>query len=96
MHRLNLHVPRVFYVNAHSSKELQGEGSVWRQVSKALPRSTPVLHLSEYSVAEHIFQDHARYCSSQDLFQDGQEGAFSQNEVHIDSFILCCWKDLED
>ena len=61
LHRLNLSVPRVFYVNSHSSKELQGEGTAWRRVSKVLPRSAPVLHLSEYSVAEEIFQEHAGY-----------------------------------
>ena len=60
LHELRLLLPRVFYVNSHSSQGLQGEGSAWRHVSKLLPRSSPVLHLSEYSVPEAIFQDHAR------------------------------------
>ncbi len=61
LHRLRLSLPRVFFVNSHSSREVQGEGTAWRQVSKVLPRSSPAFHLSEYCVAEDIFQEHARW-----------------------------------
>ena len=59
LHQLKLVVPRVFYVNCRTTKELRGEGTAWRKVSKTLPRSTPVLNLSEYVVSEEIFQEHA-------------------------------------
>ena len=59
LHQLKLTIPRVFYVNCRTSKELQGEGTAWRKVSKFLPRSAPVLNLSEYCVSEIIFQEHA-------------------------------------
>jgi DNA polymerase epsilon subunit 1 len=59
LHQLKLSVPRVFYVNCRTSKELQGEGTAWRKVFKFLPRSAPVLNLSEYCVSESIFQEHA-------------------------------------
>ena len=59
LHQLKLSVPRVFYVNCRSTKELQGEGTAWRRVSRFLPRSAPVFHLSEYCVSEEIFQEHA-------------------------------------
>ena len=59
LHQLKLTVPRVFYVNSHTTKELRGEGTAWRKVNKSLPRSAPVLNLSEYCVSESIFQDHA-------------------------------------
>lgn len=58
LHQLKLTVPRVFYVNCRTTKELQGEGTAWRKVSKLLPRSAPVLNLSEYCVSETIFQEH--------------------------------------
>ena len=64
LHQLKLSVPRVFYVNCRSTKELQGEGTAWRRVSRFLPRSAPVFHLSEYCVSEEIFQEHAGYCGS--------------------------------
>lgn len=59
MHRLRLCLPRVFYVNSHSSREVKGEGTAWRQVSKPLPRSAQAMYLREYCVAEEIFQDFA-------------------------------------
>ena len=59
LHQLKLSVPRVFYVNCRTTKELQGEGTAWRKVSKFLPRSAPILNLSEYCVSETIFQEHA-------------------------------------
>ena len=59
LYHLKLVVPRLFYVNCRSSKALQGEGTAWRKVSKVLPRSAPVLNLSEYTVSEEIFQQHA-------------------------------------
>eukprot|EP00731_Ephydatia_muelleri_P013509 Em0007g819a len=65
LYRLKLVVPRLFYVNCRSSKELQGEGTAWRKVSKVLPRSAPVLNLSEYTVSEEIFQEHAGELATQ-------------------------------
>lgn len=59
LHQLKLTVPRVFYVNSRSSRELRGEGTAWRSVSRTLPRSSPCLNLCEYSVPEGVFQDHA-------------------------------------
>ena len=59
LHQLKLAIPRVFYVNCRTSKELKGEGTVWRRVSKFLPRSSPVFNLNEYCVSEEIFMEHA-------------------------------------
>ena len=59
LHQLKLTVPRVFYVNSRSTKELRGEGTAWRKVNKTLPRSAPVVNLSEYCVKETIFREHA-------------------------------------
>ena len=59
LHQLKLTIPRVFYVNCRTSKELKGEGTVWRRVSKFLPRSSPVFNLNEYCVSEEIFMEHA-------------------------------------
>ena len=59
LHQLKLTIPRVFYVNCRTTKELQGEGTAWRRVSRFMPRSAPVFHLSEYCVSEEIFQEHA-------------------------------------
>ena len=61
LHKLRLCLPRMFFVNSRSSLALPGEGTAWRKVSKTLPRSTPVEHLSEYCVSEEIFQEHSGY-----------------------------------
>jgi len=34
--------------------------TVWRKVSRLLPRSHPVYNLYEYSVPEHIYIDHMK------------------------------------
>ena len=59
LHQLKLTIPRVFYVNCRTPKELEGEGRVWRRVSKFLPRSAPVFTLNEYCVSEEIFMENA-------------------------------------
>lgn len=61
LHQLKLSVPRVFYVNSRTSREISGEGTAWRSVSRLLPRATPPLHLYEYLVPEPIFKEHAGY-----------------------------------
>uniref|UniRef100_A0A9J2PCR1 DNA polymerase epsilon catalytic subunit n=1 Tax=Ascaris lumbricoides TaxID=6252 RepID=A0A9J2PCR1_ASCLU len=51
MLRMNLHVPRIFYVNDRESNEAQGT-----LVKKTLPRMKPVINLYRYSVDESRFQ----------------------------------------
>ena len=61
LHQMKLMIPRVFYVNSHTTREIGGEGTAWRCVSKSLPRAAPSINLYEYSVPEMIFQDYAGY-----------------------------------
>ena len=59
LHQLKLSVPRVFYVNSRTPKELSSDGTNLRSVSKLLPRATPPLNLYEYLVPEPIFKEHS-------------------------------------
>ena len=59
LHQMKLTLPHIFYVNSRTDRELKGEGSAWKIVSKTLPRSSPLFNLYEYCVPEQIFQDHA-------------------------------------
>ncbi|XP_018009711.1 DNA polymerase epsilon catalytic subunit A isoform X2 [Hyalella azteca] len=59
LHCLKLTVPRIFYVNQRTPKtDNDGNGVVWRKISKTLPRSHPALHLYEYCVPEQVFVEH--------------------------------------
>lgn len=59
LYQLRLSVPRLLFVNSHSNRDLSGDGTTHRNVSKILPRSIPVLQLCEYSIPEQVFQEHA-------------------------------------
>lgn len=59
LHQLKLVVPRIFYVNSRTSKDIDCNGSNLKSVSKILPRATPALNLYEYRVPETIFREHS-------------------------------------
>lgn len=56
LHCIKLSIPRIFYVNQHVPK--QGESTLWRKVTRILPRSHPVYNLYEYTVDEEVYQQH--------------------------------------
>lgn len=56
LHSIKLTIPRIFYVNQRIPK--QGESSLWRKVTRVLPRSHPVYNLYEYTVDEEVYQLH--------------------------------------
>ena len=56
LHMIKIAVPRVFYVNQRTPKPAGETGGLWRKVTKALPRSHPVLNLYEYKVPEELYQ----------------------------------------
>ena len=60
LHQIKLVVPRVFYVNQRTAKEAPAAGSdtLWRKITKTLPRSHPVMNLYEYRVPEAVYKEH--------------------------------------
>ncbi|XP_031567678.1 DNA polymerase epsilon catalytic subunit A-like [Actinia tenebrosa] len=64
LHTVKVNVPRIFYVNSRCAKE-EEEGTIWRRVSKTLPRSHPAINLYRYLVSEDIYREH-----SSELFTD--------------------------
>lgn len=56
LHKIKLHVPRIFYVNKRSPAPSE-DGSMWKKVHRVLPRARPVYHLYQYAVDEHVFKE---------------------------------------
>ncbi len=74
LHSVDLHVPRVFYVNQKSAR-LRDEGSTWRRVMKTLPRARRTYNLFEYVMPETIFQQHCSDLAA-DLSSPNIEGIY--------------------
>jgi DNA polymerase epsilon subunit 1 len=78
LHQLSLNIPRMFYVNSRTPKELENDTTTLRGVSKILPRATPVFNLYEYSVPEPIFREHSGELVTQ-LSSPDIEGVYESN-----------------
>uniref|UniRef100_A0A915AYJ0 DNA polymerase epsilon catalytic subunit n=1 Tax=Parascaris univalens TaxID=6257 RepID=A0A915AYJ0_PARUN len=89
MLRMNLHVPRIFYVNDRENKEAQGT-----LVKKMLPRMKPVINLYRYSVNESRFQSSLNVLN-RELCAMRVEGIY-ESQVPIEFRALlelgCCCK----
>jgi DNA polymerase epsilon subunit 1 len=87
LHRMKVTVPRTFYVNCRSPKSIEGDAVSWRQVSRHLPRSKPVLFLYEYSVPEEVFQQYSGELMTQ-LSSPDIEGVY-ETQVSLLFRALC-------
>lgn len=58
LHKIKLVVPRIFYVNQRTALEDDGSGgTVYKKVSRILPRSRPVFNLYQYVISEQLFKE---------------------------------------
>ncbi|XP_041095859.1 DNA polymerase epsilon catalytic subunit A [Polyodon spathula] len=73
LHCMKLNIPRVFYVNQRVPK--QEEGTLYKKVTRILPRSNVVYNLYQYSVPEEMYQEHINEINA-DLSAPDIEGVY--------------------
>ncbi|EDO36342.1 predicted protein, partial [Nematostella vectensis] len=73
LHAVKVNIPRILYINSRTPRE--EEGTMWRKVSRTLPRSHAAIHLYEYSVKETLFTEHSSALAT-DLSSPEIEGIY--------------------